>query len=142
MTVRKLLSILLIAFSSLIATAAASPQASTAQPLTFDLLCNGSAVCVIKNASLSYLNGNVIWFYQRPPNVSGVAFSSLISLELPGGSSRGCAFYGPNGGTFSLGRNDDGSLARFMAYGTLLRSIPGPIVGNFLLHADGTYVFN
>ncbi|MDR3573334.1 MAG: hypothetical protein P4L50_05715 [Anaerolineaceae bacterium] len=115
---------------------------SSTQPLTFDLLCNGSSVCLIQNASLPSLNGNAIWFYQRPPNASGEVFSSLISLELPDGSSSGSAFYGPGGGSFSLGRNDEGSLDHFVAYGSLVRSVPGPILGSFLSHADGTYTSN
>jgi hypothetical protein len=66
----------------------------------------------------------------------------LISLELPDGASRGSAFYGTDGGYFSLGRNDEGGLTRFQAYGTLKRSMPGPILGSFLFHADGTYLFD
>jgi hypothetical protein len=112
------------------------------QNLTFDLVCDGSAVCLIQNSSLAILNGNAIWFYQRPPDASGEVFSSLISLELPDGASRGSAFYGTDGGYFSLGRNDEGGLTRFQAYGTLKRSMPGPILGSFLFHADGTYLFD
>ena len=119
-----------------------NPLANSSQRLTFDLVCDGSAVCRIQNASLAMLNGNAIWFYQRPPDASGAMYSSLISLELPTGSSRGSAFYGANGGTFSLGRNGDGNLARFLAYGTLVRSVSGPILGSFLFHADGTYLSN
>ena len=141
---KKLRLLTLVVFLSAL-IAAAPVQAArindggSTQHLTFDLVCNGSEVCRIQNASLPNLNGNVIWFYQRPPDASGALFSSLISLELPDGSSRGSAFYGSDGGYFSLGRNGEGSLARFQAYGTLARTVPGPILGSFLFHADGTY---
>ena len=143
LTLMVLLSALIVAVPVQAAgVSAVKPQVNSSQQLTFDLVCDGSPVCLIQNASLANLNGNVIWFYQRPPDASGAVFSSLISLELPNGAVRGSAYYGSDGGFFSLGRNGEGSLARFLAYGSLARSVPGPILGTFLFHANGTYTSN
>ena len=121
---------------------AVNSSVNSTHHLTLDFICDGSVVCRIQNASLDILNGNVIWFYQRLPADSEGAFDSLISLELQDGSSSGSALFGSNGGDFSLGRNGEGSLARFMAYGTISPAVPGPMVGTSRYHADGTYIFN
>jgi hypothetical protein len=110
--------------------------------LTLDIVCDGSVICRIQNATLAILNGNVIWFYQKPPAASDGVFDGLISLELPGGSSRGFASFGSDGGYISLGRSGEGSLARFLARVSIAPAVPGPVVGTFLYHADGTYIFN
>ena len=136
-------------FLSLIAWLAGSLLTVPAQaagfptpPLTFDLLCDGPQVCRIQNASLDSLNGQVIWFYTQIPVVATGAFESEISLELPGGASRGTAFYGSNGGYFSLGRNNEGSLDRFQTEGTFARSAPGMPKNRLMFHYAGQYPTN
>ncbi|HVP20889.1 MAG TPA: hypothetical protein VMS73_03410 [Anaerolineaceae bacterium] len=113
---------------------------NSSHSLTLDLVCDGSVVCRIQNSSLDILNGNLIWFYQQVPAASGKIFASWISLELPDGTTRGFATYGLDGGYFSLGRNGEGSLVGFLAHGTIAPAVPGPMIGTFLFHANGTYI--
>lgn len=114
----------------------------TANTLSFDIVCSSSSVCQIQNASLDSLNGNFIWFYQQVGSSSDGRIASLISLELPDGSSRGFASFGTNGGSFSLGRDDGGSLVNFVAKGTFVKVVSDSITETFAFHAEGTYILN
>lgn len=124
------------------AQAAAKEAGAAAPPLTFDLLCDSSPVCRIQNASLDSLNGQVIWLYRQSQPAADGTFSSLISLELPGGASRGFAVFGPEGGYLSLGMNDEGSLDHFQAEGTFTRVTQGSTQGRLMFHYQGEYQTN
>jgi hypothetical protein len=135
------LMVAMIAPAPVQAARIADPGNSTNR-LTLDIVCDGSVICRIQNSTLSILNGSAIWFYQKPPAASDGVFDGLISLEMQSGASRGFALFGSNGGYITLGRNGEGSLARFLARVNIAPAVPGPQDGTFLYHATGTYIFN
>ena len=108
--------------------------------LTFDIQCNNAAVCRIQNSDLAEMNGDLIWFYKQFSSDPADRFSGPISLEMADGSSRGYAYLGSDSGTFSLGRNGEGSLAHFMAFGTILPDTSGSASGTSIFHAEGAYI--
>ena len=114
-------------------------QANFQNNLTFDLACNGTDVCRIENASMAALNENVIWLYQPSSKASYGMLDGKISLELPDGSSRGYAISRPTGVYFALGMSGEGSLSRFMAYGTLSLKETNSTTGLIIFHANGNY---
>ncbi len=60
-------------------------------------------------------------------------------LELPDGATRGFVTLGPDGGHLALGMDGEGSLLRFMAYGTISRVIQDTAQGQSFFHYEGTY---
>jgi len=114
--------------------------ANSPNPLTFDIACDGGTVCRIQNSSLSDLDNNVIMFYQATPDTIRGELNGRISLELPDGSSHGYASFRSGSNTFALGMDSEGSLGRFMAYGTLTQTDPAGTNGDVVYHAAGTFI--
>jgi hypothetical protein len=120
-------------------TATVDPPVDPPHHLTFDLVCDGSVVCRIQNASLDNFNGSIFWIYQPLPETSGSLFAGWVSLELQDGSSHGFLRYELGGGYFVLGINDAGSLVNFTAYGTVAPTVQGSMTGTIILHCEGNY---
>ena len=120
---------------------AGTAQANTQNHMSFDMVCDGTAVCQIQNASLASLNGNIIWLYQPAPEAAtNGEFGGRSSLELPDGSRRGFVYSDSTGGYFTIGLKSEGSLARFLAYGTLSVRNAKPANKSIIFHAYGSFI--